>query len=403
MAFIQCSLTATALSWYIRLNDTYKQDWHAFVQAFKKHFATQKNAYHAQLEALNLTKKDNETVRHFALKVQQLVEKGWCNENASTINLKCNEIFTKKLPKNPKDFANKPQVKHTSTVLEPSIPFHTLVKLVYAEDIANNKIRTHDLALDVNNISKHYKLKLLILPTKNNLCLHNLETQITKTNLHIKKITPTVIEQITPSLLVSKNNEMMKIKKKLMLDQNLLKNLLYNTFVHLLMTEQNDMIQDIEAEVHHQTIIITKLIIPKKDIVLHLEIDSILTKLPLLHNTHDHDMTIMNDILDLTDHLTDHQTDLLIDPILVPDIDHVHIHEIIFFNGILLLSDHLQNQETLDLPDHDHIHVLEINLTEFNHKHRMIPLTSKYACITLLRYITLYIHTIKPNPTGLSF
>ena len=34
MAFIQCSLTGTALSWYIRLNDTYKHDWHAFVQAF---------------------------------------------------------------------------------------------------------------------------------------------------------------------------------------------------------------------------------------------------------------------------------------------------------------------------------------------------------------------------------
>ena len=114
--FIQCSLTGTALSWYIRLNDTYKQDWHAFVQAFKKQFSSQKNAYYAQVEALNLSKKDNETVRHFALKVQQLVEKGWCNEKASTINLKCIEIFTKGLPKNLKDFANKRQVKHTSTV-----------------------------------------------------------------------------------------------------------------------------------------------------------------------------------------------------------------------------------------------------------------------------------------------
>ena len=35
MAFIQCSITGTALSWYIRLNDIYKHDWHAFVQAFK--------------------------------------------------------------------------------------------------------------------------------------------------------------------------------------------------------------------------------------------------------------------------------------------------------------------------------------------------------------------------------
>ena len=161
MAFIQCSLTGTALSWYIRLNDTYKQDWHAFVQAFKKQFSSQKNAYYAQVEALSLIKKDNETVRHFALKVQQLVEKGWCNENASTINLKCNEIFTKGLPKNLKDFANKRQVKHTSTVLEPSIPFHTLVKLVDAEDIANDKIRTHDLTLEVNNITKQLQTQTL--------------------------------------------------------------------------------------------------------------------------------------------------------------------------------------------------------------------------------------------------
>ena len=54
MAFIQCSSTGTALSWYIRLNDTYKQDWNAFVQAFKKQFSSQKNAYYAQVEALNL-------------------------------------------------------------------------------------------------------------------------------------------------------------------------------------------------------------------------------------------------------------------------------------------------------------------------------------------------------------
>ena len=65
----------------------------------KKLFSSQKNAYYAQVEAFNFVEKDNETVRHFALKVQQLIEKGWCNENASTIYLDCNEIFTKGLPK----------------------------------------------------------------------------------------------------------------------------------------------------------------------------------------------------------------------------------------------------------------------------------------------------------------
>ena len=44
----------------------------------KNNSSSQKNAYYAQLEALNLTKKDNETVRHFASKVLQPVEKSWC-------------------------------------------------------------------------------------------------------------------------------------------------------------------------------------------------------------------------------------------------------------------------------------------------------------------------------------
>ena len=153
MAYIQCSLIGTALDCYTNLHISYKQEWNSFVQLFKKQFSSQKTAYYAQVEAMSLMKKDNETVRHFALRVQQLVKKGWCNENAATINLKNNEIFTKGLPKKLKDFAHKRQVKHVSTLLEPSIPFHTLVRHVDSEDIANEKIRTNDLALEINKVS----------------------------------------------------------------------------------------------------------------------------------------------------------------------------------------------------------------------------------------------------------
>ena len=55
MAFVQYSLTCTALIWYIRLNDTYKRDWHVFVQAFKNQISSQNIAHYAQVEALNLT------------------------------------------------------------------------------------------------------------------------------------------------------------------------------------------------------------------------------------------------------------------------------------------------------------------------------------------------------------
>ena len=102
---------------------------------------------------MSLMKKDNETVRHFALRVQKLVKKGWCNENAATKNLKNNEIFTNESPKKLKDFADKILFKHVSTLLEPSIPFHTLVRHVDPEDIADEKIRTNDLALEMNKIS----------------------------------------------------------------------------------------------------------------------------------------------------------------------------------------------------------------------------------------------------------
>ena len=124
-----------------------------FVQLFKKQFSSQKTAFYAQVEAMSLMKKDNETVHHFAFIEQHIVKKGWCNENAATINLKNNEIFTKGLPKKLKDFAHKRQVKLVSTLLEPSIPFHTLVRHVDSEDIANEKIRTNDLALEINKVS----------------------------------------------------------------------------------------------------------------------------------------------------------------------------------------------------------------------------------------------------------
>ena len=70
-----------------------------------------------------------------------------------TITLKNTEIFTKGLPKKLKDFADKRQVKQVSTLLERSIPFHKLVRHVDFEDIPKEKIRTNDLALEINKVS----------------------------------------------------------------------------------------------------------------------------------------------------------------------------------------------------------------------------------------------------------
>ena len=155
MAYIQCSSSGVALGWFLRLHESYKNDWSTLVSAFKKQFSSQKTAYYAQVEAQALMKKDTQSVRHYAMKVQQLVEKGWYNESAATINLKCNEIFTRGSPKKLNDFAHKRQVEHTSTVLEPSIPFHTLVKLVDVEDITNEK-KIFPRQIPLSPLSPHY-------------------------------------------------------------------------------------------------------------------------------------------------------------------------------------------------------------------------------------------------------
>ena len=44
MAYIQCSLSGIASGWFLRLHESYKNDWSAFVSAFKKQFVSLKNA-----------------------------------------------------------------------------------------------------------------------------------------------------------------------------------------------------------------------------------------------------------------------------------------------------------------------------------------------------------------------
>ena len=92
-----------------------------FSKWLKKHFYSQKHAYHVQPEALSIVQKDDENVRQYALKVENIVEQGWYDEYLSTVNLKCKDSST--LPKKLKDFASKRQVKYFQAHLNPLFSF----------------------------------------------------------------------------------------------------------------------------------------------------------------------------------------------------------------------------------------------------------------------------------------
>ena len=87
------------------------------------------------------------------MKVQHLLENGWCKESTATYNLKCKEIFIRRLPKKLKNIVHEQQVKHTLTVMETYIPFHTLAKLVAAEGITNETIRTLDVPKEYHKVT----------------------------------------------------------------------------------------------------------------------------------------------------------------------------------------------------------------------------------------------------------
>ena len=348
MAYILCSLIGTALDWYTNLHISYKQQWNSFVQLFKKQFSSQKTAYYAQVEAMSLMKRDNETVRHFALRVQQLVKKGWCNESASTINLKNNEIFTKGLPKKLNDFAHRRQVKHVSTLPEPSIPFHTLVRYVDSEDIANEKIRTNDLALEINKVSIEDDTN-----NKESEHDHIMFTQSgypnNKSKPAYKNIVLIVKKTIMVFQIVIENNVMKNIKDIKIRDQELLNNPLYNTSVvnpvlhkkiemkikMIILLEITTVIDLIKTTTHTTTtdIEIMTDIEATLEIIHKIIIDLILDKditIDLQVHTHlDPDMTnIIKEELLLDLHIDLHiDTTLIIDTILDQDIDLVLNHK----------------------------------------------------------------------------
>ena len=147
----------------------------------------------------------------------------------------------------------------------------------------------------------------------NTLCSHNLETLIANSNLHIKNVVHTAIEQSFPSLLVLKINEMRKTKETSTLFPNLLKNHLYNTSVLLLVTinlkeqttKPKDPMIDFVVEVHHVIVIQTVILHHKIDIVLTPETDTDVTELLLLHKLTDPDMTTTDEIHVLIIHHTD--------------------------------------------------------------------------------------------------
>ena len=175
------------------------------------------------------------------------------------------------------------------------------MKLVDAEAIANDKMRTHDLTnqLQSQNLDTQQSEQLMFTHSR---------VPKNKHKPAYKKLALIVIEQITPSQLVSKNIEIMKTKETHKLDIILHNSHMYDTFaplrVKITLTEQRILqipLIDTAVEVHYVIVIQIETFHHNLDIVLILEIVTDMTELLLPHNITDQDMTIIDNFFGVAD------------------------------------------------------------------------------------------------------
>ena len=111
----------------------------------------------------------------------------------------------------------------------PSIPFHTLIRHVNFEDIANEKIRPNDLALEINKVSIENNTKNKE-PEHDHIMVTQSGDPNNKTNQHTKHIVLIARKTIMVFQIVIKNNAMRNFKDIKNRDQELLNTPLYNIF-----------------------------------------------------------------------------------------------------------------------------------------------------------------------------
>ena len=131
MGLLSSCLEGNADKWYAALPAETKNEWTTFQTEFINQFNTKQYRFQAQLKAKSLKRNPKEPVRHFAMRVEQVVLIGWAGETEDTIRCKKKEIFTNGLlPKSLKSSAFNEQIKN------PNLSWDNLLSHVDDKDIS---------------------------------------------------------------------------------------------------------------------------------------------------------------------------------------------------------------------------------------------------------------------------
>ena len=213
----------------------------------------------------------------------------------------------------------------------------------------------------------------MTLHLKNNLCLHNPKTQITKK--HADKQYCPYCQRTNHSISACFKKQRDDEDKR---DAYARSKSPQKSFVQYFPSPSNDRTKHYDNRYRSRSTSPDNSYnktIHKIDTVLQLETDLVMTKVLLLHTTLDHDMIRINVTPSLTVLHRDPRTDLRIDTTLALDIDHDPdpIPQKTNSQNIQIHTDHLQDQETLDFLDLVHTPIPETKLIRYNNKTNLTP------------------------------
>ena len=93
--YIWCYLSRITSSWFCNLIKFRS----AFVSAFNEQVSSKKSLSYEKVKNQALTMKKTENVGHYAVKVQQRNDNGWCDESAATTDFMCFAVFNRRSQK----------------------------------------------------------------------------------------------------------------------------------------------------------------------------------------------------------------------------------------------------------------------------------------------------------------
>ena len=149
-ALILHTLQGPAQKWYSTLPSETKLDWELFCKKFSDMFDSENSKQQAKIVLQQIQKHTEESLRSLALRIETLVKTAYSLYTEDYKNRKMKQTFIRCLDNELKTAALKKHANHKPTLLQPEMPFKTLIDKIDQMDLTRTITNNHKPLYEVN-------------------------------------------------------------------------------------------------------------------------------------------------------------------------------------------------------------------------------------------------------------